>query len=341
MIYTEIALGTALIVSCVVNSISDCTKGMIYNKVLLWISIFAVLADSIYYGLFVTDLLPEFLLNLAIVSAISLALFYTHSFAGGDCKFAIVCAILYPARFYVIYGRTNLTLIFALCIAIFWGYVYLVISATVSIVAKKNKLTGAYIKAYLLNFLRSFFFATVYITLFMIGAEVFQRNIFPVNVWILRIACIGIAWCVGKSSFLKKWYVMGSACIVLTILCIWQKILPFSTNLEGYVFAFTLMICQMIGKTNLYYEVPVYEIKPGMILSTMSSAIMQGSRVRGLPGLSHEDLRDRLTQEQVDSINRWAKSRQIDTLAMVRKIPFAIFITLGFICYFLIWSVVK
>lgn len=340
MIYTEIALGTVLLALCVVNSISDCTKGVIYNKVLLWISIFAVLADGLYYGFFVTDLLKEFLLNLAIVTTISLILFYTHSFAGGDCKFTIVCALLYPARFYVVYGKTNLTLIFAICIAMFLGYAFLVIAAAAGLVTRRNKISGNYIKAYLLNFLKSFVFATVYISLLVIAAEVFQQKVFDFNVWILRILCITLAWCVGKFSFFKKWYAVIPAYAVLVFLCVWKKTLPFSTDFGSYAFAFLLMICQMIGKTNLYYDVPVCEIKPGMILSTMSSAIMQGSRVRGLPGLSREDLRDRLTEEQVDSIIRWARSRQIEVLAVVKKIPFAIFISLGFLCYFLIWSVI-
>ena len=77
-----------------------------------------------------------------------------------------------------------------------------------------------------------------------------------------------------------------------------------------------------------------------MILSMGASLLMQRSRVRGLPGISSEDLKSRLTEEETESIKRWAKSKKIESLLIVKKIPFAVFIFLGFISYFLIWSVV-
>ena len=340
MIYLEIIMGLALLALCILNSISDCTKGLIYNKVLLIFTLLAVVADGLYYGIFAKDLTPEFLANFAIVSTTSLILFFSHSFAGGDCKYSIVCALLYPARFYIVYGNTNITLIFAICFALFFGYFYLVISAIYGLIRKKNELAKEYVKGYFFNFTKSFLTATVYISLVLVLVAEIQRYSISINVWILRLLCLATAWCCGRFKILKKWYFVLPACAILAAICIHCEIMPVSTNLDKYLFAFVLMICQMIGKTNSYYEVGINELKPGMILSTISSAMMQGSRVRGLPGLSREDLRDRLTQVQVDSIGRWAKSRKIETLAVVKKIPFAIFISLGFAFYFIIWSVV-
>ena len=78
-----------------------------------------------------------------------------------------------------------------------------------------------------------------------------------------------------------------------------------------------------------------------MILSSVSSILMQNSRTRGLPPVSSEDLRSRLTEEQIASIGRWAESRNIINVTVVRKIPFAAFIMGGFVSYFVIWSLVK
>lgn len=102
-----------------------------------------------------------------------------------------------------------------------------------------------------------------------------------------------------------------------------------------------LLIFQMTIKTILYEEIKIADLKKGMILSTISSMMMQNSRVRGLPSVSTEDLKSRLTEEQVNSICRWSKSRKIETIAIVRKIPFAIFIFSGFLSYFVIWGVIK
>ena len=78
-----------------------------------------------------------------------------------------------------------------------------------------------------------------------------------------------------------------------------------------------------------------------MILSMASSMPMQASRIQGLPGISTEDLKDRLTTEQAESIKRWGKTQKgLDSLMIVKKIPFAIFISFGFLTYFIIWGVI-
>ena len=119
------------------------------------------------------------------------------------------------------------------------------------------------------------------------------------------------------------------------------RFLPFSLNPENYIMVVVLLIFQMTIKTILYEEIKIADLKKGMILSTISSMMMQNSRVRGLPLVSTEDLKSRLTEEQVNSICRWSKSRKIETITIVRKIPFAIFIFSGFLSYFVIWGVIK
>ena len=66
---------------------------------------------------------------------------------------------------------------------------------------------------------------------------------------------------------------------------------------------------------------------------------MQNSITKGLPQISTEDLKSRLTSEEIESINIWAKATHTEKLTIIKKIPFAIFISIGFISYFIIWSV--
>ena len=43
-----------------------------------------------------------------------------------------------------------------------------------------------------------------------------------------------------------------------------------------------------------------------------------------------EDLEARLTEEEAESVHRWEKSKYgSDTVVIVRKIPFAVFLALG------------
>ena len=73
------------------------------------------------------------------------------------------------------------------------------------------------------------------------------------------------------------------------------------------------------------------EIKKGIILSTFSSVLMQNSRIIGFHSISTEDLSRGLTESEVDSIKREAKSRKKTEITMIRKIPFAIFISFSYI----------
>lgn len=140
---------------------------------------------------------------------------------------------------------------------------------------------------------------------------------------------------------LKKWPLVFSVYMVSYLAGALIGFVPFSFDPANYVFVMVLLLCQMTIRINQYEEVGIGNLKRGMILSSFSSLLMQNSRVRGLPPISTEDLKSRLTEEQVESIARWAKSRKVSTVTVIRKIPFAIFIFAGFISYFIIWSVVK
>ena len=64
-----------------------------------------------------------------------------------------------------------------------------------------------------------------------------------------------------------------------------------------------------------------------------SSMLMQGSRIRELPPISTEDLRSRLTENEINNIKRWAEGRNVTSLVIVKKIPFAVFIFMDLVGY--------
>lgn len=341
MIVIEILSVVALISLGVITSISDVREGRIYNKILLTFMLGAICLDLIYYGYFARDLFLLFIMNFAIISLISLILFYTHSFAGGDCKLLLVMALLYPANYYFVYGKAKVTLFFALCMAILYGYFYLLGFSLYALIRGMTKITREYVKNYIGSFLKSFISATGYIGAFNLLVICIGRYGGYVNEWITRIGCMMLAWFIGKNAFLQKWSMICGIYIFDFIIGRYLKCMIFSFNPENYILVVVLLLCQMTIRTSLYEEVKISDLKKGMILSSFSSMLMQNSRVRGLPPVSSEDLKSRLTEEQVASIGRWASNRKIESLTIVRKIPFAVFIFAGFFSYFIIWSVVK
>lgn len=323
---------------CLITSRSDIKEGIIYNKVLGPFAFAALVLDVIFYGFLSRELFYEFAGNVVILVLISLILFYSHSFAGGDCKLIIVIALLYPASNYYQLNGNSLTLYFALGLGIFYGYVYLLCDSVLSVIREKSRLSMQYIKLYLINFLKSFFSGLIYITLINWFINIGSACGFTVNAWFTRFICLLVAWVLGKYPVLRRWYLVLGIMAVDVVLCMVTKFVPINIHPENYILVIALLLCQIIIRTNLYETKPVKELKKGMILSAQASIVMQNSRVKGLPGISQESLKNRLTEEEVESIQRWAKYRSITTITIVRKIPFAVFISFGFFSYFIIWS---
>lgn len=339
MIYLETISLCLAFVLCVLCTRSDIRKGVIYNKILVIFFAFAVVIDGLYYGIFAHDIIFDFIPNVLMVAVISLYLFYTHSFAGGDCKMTIVLSLLYPARCYLVYGTSIMTLFFALGFAIFAGYIYLFVSSVRAILTHKVQLTLKYIKTMLLSFIQSYIAAMAYITLAnCILLMLYQQGI-PINVWFSRGICLLVAWLIGKCSILKKWYFVIPTYAVAVVISIVIKIMPISLNPESYVLVLILLLCQMTIKTTIYEKINIDNLGKGMILSTFSSVLMQTSITKGLPAVSTEDLKSRLTDDEVNSIKIWARATHTDELTIVKKIPFAIFISIGFVSYFILWSI--
>lgn len=341
MIFIECIMLFCIVVVSAMTVKSDLKEGMIYNKTLLPFLAISLLLDCIYYVFCVKDIFVEFFINVVFVILICLFLFYTHSFAGGDCKLCIVMALLYPGRYYLIYAGSALTLLFAVASAIFFGYVFLLISSVVRLIKGKSQMTINYVKNYLVSFVCSFVSATIYISAINLLNYFLHCQGININPWVVRAFCLAIAWFVGRYHVLKKWYTLGIVGILDVILMVILKMMPISLNPENYILVIVLLVCQMTIKTNLYEEIKICDLKKGMILSTISSMMMQNSRIRGLPVISSEDLRNRLSEEEVASVKRWAAGRNIETISIVKKIPFAVFLAMGYICYFVIWSVLE
>ena len=339
MIWVESIMLVLLFVLGGISSYSDIKHGLVYNRVLLWFLIPGAILDVVYYVFFAPTLFLLFVLNNVIIAVVSLVLFFTKSFAGGDSKLLIVISLLFPARFYFSYGDSRLTLLFALCFALFFGYIYLLAFSVSGLIHKRTEVPKGYIKNYLLSFGKSYITIFPYIILLNLCTKLFSEYVFTVNTFILMGICFVLAWTVNKIQFLKKWYFFCPVILADIILSIWLKTIPFSVRPFSYVFTLVIILFQMTIKTGLYETIPTASVKKGMILSTASSLLMQNSRVKNLPPLSSENLGDRLTEEEAASVRRWATSSTgTDTVVIMKKVPFAVFLALGYLCYLIIWG---
>ena len=98
-----------------------------------------------------------------------------------------------------------------------------------------------------------------------------------------------------------------------------------------------LMAFRSVSEKYNYEEIKVEDLKPRMILSFGSVIKFYSSRVKGLPKSTTETTDSRLTLDEVESIKRWSKTKKgEDTITIVRHLPFAPFIFLGELLFFIL-----
>lgn len=338
-ILETLLIATLLIVG-VRASITDFKEGFIYNRDLLIAAVPGLIFNVAYYVFFVRDIIADYIINLMIIFIIQILLYKMNSYAGGDLKLGTILAFLYPARMYVPYSGVIVTLFFYLGYSIFYGYIYLLIDAVVRAVRHKSNLSWEYVVGYVKNFFISYVKASIYIFAITLIASKIGESLF-IPSWALWLICMFASWESRKRRVMQNLKVVIAVAIFDIVLSVIMKTIPFSVYPETYLFSAVLLVCQMLINSALYEVIETEKVEKGMILSRVSSLLMQGSRVKGLPGISSEDLKDRLTIEQAESVRRWGKTKSgKENITIMRKIPFAIFLLLGIVTYFIVWVVI-
>lgn len=337
----EICSLLALILLGLYASVSDMRFGIIKNKILVVFAVYALISDFLMYGIFARDLAGIFLANSAVVVMLSLALYSSHSWAGGDCKLLFVLAFLYPARMYCSYNGQSVTLFFAVAFAFIFGYFYLLGSTALAYFRKQAHFSAKHIGKSFYNFLIAYVRIMVYLTAIQLLIQILCPQFYMIPPMLQIMLNLCLAWTMGYLKVFKKKAVLISALAIDALLSIFLRTIPVDTNISHYLVVFVVVLIQLTVSQQNYMTIPTCQVQKGMILSAATTLLFTASRVKGLPGISTEDLRSRLTAEQAESVRRWEKSATGQPQIMVvKKIPFAIFISLGFLVYFLIWSVV-
>lgn len=111
----------------------------------------------------------------------------------------------------------------------------------------------------------------------------------------------------------------------------------YSVNLKMLALVFIIIVFRSISEKYNYEEIKISDLKPRMILSFESVMKFYNSRIKGLPTSTTETTDSRLTEEEVESIKRWSRSKKgQETIVIVRHMPFAPFMLVGEILFFVI-----
>lgn len=320
--------------------ISDLRHGRISNVSVIITTAIAVVLDIAYYGFFRPDILMDFLITAGVMTAIAAGMYLLHIWAAGDCKLLFVLALCYPAGLYLTINGYNVTLWLSVAFAFVVGFLYIAAESVATGIREKHVISRTVLFSKLKQFLVSYAVIIIYvafvniITAMLIPSEI-TRLLMPVIM-------LAAAVCAAKFSVLRN---KAAIIIVLAadvVLSIFFSYIPLSGNWTSYIIVIAVAVArEFMGEYN-YRTIPAESVEKGMVLSCSSSALMQSSRIKGLPPVSTEDLRSRLTQQQADSIKRWSKTSPLyEKISIVKKIPFAGFIAVGMIVYILLGVFVR
>jgi preflagellin peptidase FlaK len=307
---------------------------MISNRYLIVVATMGAIIDIIYY-LKYSYLISVFVFNFVIVMVSSIILYATHIWAAGDSKLMIVLGLLIPAR-YTMYDNGYLFEILIFIYAFAVSFVYLIIDTVYMQIKTKRSLPIDDIKKKFKSYIYRLIINCIYIiTIVKIENVVLGKlgitslGVFQVVVNVFILILISNIQLLHKKTFIT--------CIVIVSIVISAVTGNWMISLSriGYyvVVAFFILLRIVVSEYN-YAEISIDSLKTGMILSTYTTLLFAESKVKGLPKISKEDLRSRLTAEEVEAIKRWQKSKYGQgKVTIVKKVPFAIFITIGLMIY--------
>lgn len=329
-----------LLVGCIYASITDLKNGKISNRLITGMISVAIISDAIMYGYFYREGLLTFFTNIAMIISVSIFLYATHVWAGGDCKLLIAVALLFPESRYWIVNDTQITLWIALMFIFISGFIFLVCETIILLIKEKPRFELKQMGKQLLSGFIRYIKAVIYLAAINHLYYYFINPKIEIPTAVYVCICIAIVWGINTCEITNSKMLLGAVLVFDCLMTLFTGMFTVSLAWETYILIIIFMVLRLFIEKYNYQTISVDELKPGMILSRNSSVWMQQSRVKGLPAISDETLKSRLKNDEVDSILRWKSSKSgLGSVVIVRKIPFAIFITIGVLVYFGIGSV--
>ena len=334
MLFVDTVKVVALLICCVISSKTDFQYGKIPNNMLAVFGVCGAIFDIFLMMFSSIDENKLFFTNAGSLIVIALVLYFLKVWAGGDCKLLIVIALLYPPDLYWKVETSTVTLWYALGFMFGTGFLYLTVESIVLFVReKRKKCTIENIKQIALGMVQYvkaliFMSALTHIYLFFIFPKFNIPGIFYTTLCVIYIQIL------SAHRFFQSKLAIGVFLLFDLTMTFFTGNITVSTMWTTYLLTIVFMIVRLFINRYNYKTIDAINVKQGMILSEMSSFLMQNSRIRGLPKISDESLNSRLSEEEAASIVRWSKSKNgCEQIIIVRKMPFAVFITGGILLY--------
>ncbi|MBR3354525.1 MAG: hypothetical protein IKG47_04065 [Oscillospiraceae bacterium] len=325
-----------LVLVTVKASFSDFSSGLVHNKDMLFFGIVITILSFMYTICFFPEYVTRQLVNVCVSVVLSLVLYACHIWGGGDSKLAVVMSLAVPVDLFCELDTPYISLIIPYIITFAVGFLYLFVSSFADSFRNKKTLdlhinTVNFLKSFLFAFLQSGAISSLFLIL---------RFVLKIEMWLdnqsITIIEVLVIFFISTSSIIPKniWTTVINGILILVGIIIGDISHYYQITIQSLaVSASVLFIEWFISKYN-YQEISVSELEEGMVLAYSSVYLWANSRIRNLPRVTYEDLRSKLNKEECDAIRRWSPHDQ-QTVWIVKKVRFAIFVSIGFISFVL------
>ncbi len=335
----EILYIANIVFLCAFSTFTDLKNAVIKNKVLLVSLAVSVVLDLGYYPGSAREFLPMYLSNFFVLSCISIMMYAMGLWAAGDSKLLIAVAASLPGRFLDAGTRGGMAPgIFIIVITFSVAFLYVIADSFLERIHDKNRKRPKILSHSIKSFMKGYLINYIYISSANLLIEVILPAVYEENVVIVYMIDMLLAVFISEKQFFNRRNVLitcggVSAGGMIYHLIRYGFILP---DLRIYLYLAIIILVRVFSEEYAYEMIPTSEIKKGMILSQNTVIMMMPSRIKGLPAVTTEDVRSRISEEEAESIRRWENSSYgLKEIEIVRKIPFAIFISIGTLIFLL------
>lgn len=333
MIICESALIGIIFMLGIYTSVTDIRYGIVSNKSIILALAAGTLVNIFYYLRYEETFVKLYFVNLTGMIILSVLLYGFHFWAAGDSKLLICMTALIPARLYETGNMVLVPGIYLFVMIFLLAYIYVLSESVIYLFGQKkryqgNKLTRQKVKSFVVQYLISMLYLTALGSVW----RVFFERLYDENIILFTTGNIFAVILINKIQFLRS-----KICIlIITLIDLYVIVFQHGVRFQLISLLILLIIYLLRHFMNEYNyeEIPTEAVKKGMVLSYMVIMQFARSRVKGLPEETSEDMKSRITEEQAEAIRRWKDSKYgKETIIIVRKIPFAIFIFLGTVVF--------
>ena len=317
---------------CAYSSITDIQHSIIQNKVILLSLLISAMLNGFYYSLYAGEYLGIFLMNFFVMTVMSLTMYFLSIWAAGDSKMMIAAVFSLPGRLFDVNTNVGIAPSISIIITAFSvSFLYVVIEGLIERIHNRDRLKSN-LQMKIVPFVKGYLFCSIYIIFFHFLIKMISFNFYSDNILIISMIDLFLILIISKQAIFRNKYVLIPIAVFSFVVLsgnIWKNGLS-GINLQIFILIGCVLFLRGITERYCYRKIPTKDIKPGMILSQNTILLFSASRIKGLPDYSTEDMRSRLTEEETENIKRWENSMYgRPEIEIVRKIPFAIFISIG------------